>query len=130
MPHLLEVRNAARDNVDAQRNSVVLTEDRFRTGLASKLDVTQARSLLATTEAEIPTLETEREQIVHALSVLLGREPNALQATLAGAASIPGAADPDALAVQIPVGLPSDLLRRRPAAQAFDQIAAWLDSAS
>jgi len=45
MPHLLQVRNAARDNVDAQRNSVLLTEDRFRTELASKLDVTQVRSL-------------------------------------------------------------------------------------
>src|SRR5467141_1754976 len=54
------------------------------------------------------------EQTPHALSVLLGREPNALQGTLAGAAPIPGAANPDALAVQIPVGLPSDLLRRRP----------------
>jgi len=63
MPHLLQVRNAARDNVDAQRTSVVLTEDRFRTGLASKLDVTQAGSLLATTEAEIPTLETGARRI-------------------------------------------------------------------
>jgi len=54
------------------------------------------------------------EQTPHALSVLLGREPNALQGTLAGAAPIPGAANPDALAVQIPVGLPSDLLRHRP----------------
>ena len=102
------------ENLDSQRNSVALTEDRFRTGLVSELDVRQARSLLATTLAEVPSLERAREQSVHALSVLLGGEPNALQATLARGAPIPGGSDPDALAVRIPAGLPADLLRRRP----------------
>lgn len=102
------------ENLDSQRDSVALTEDRFRTGLASELDVRQARSLFATTLAQVPALESEREQTMHALSVLLGREPNALQEMLSRSAPIPGAADPDGLAVRIPVGLPSDLLRRRP----------------
>jgi NodT family efflux transporter outer membrane factor (OMF) lipoprotein len=44
----------------------------------------------------------------------LGREPDALEAQLSDMAPIPGIADPDAIAVQIPAGLPSDLLRRRP----------------
>jgi len=104
----------AAENIDSQRSSVALTEDRFRTGLASELDVRQARSLLATTESAVPVLESQREQTLHALSVLVGREPNALQDDLARPAPIPGAAAPDALAVRIPVGLPSDLLRRRP----------------
>src|SRR5262249_23577182 len=98
----------------SQRDSVVLTEDRLRTGLANELDVRQARSLLATTTADVPTLERQREQAVHALGVLLGREPNALQDMLPQGAPIPGASARDALAVRIPVGLPSDLLRRRP----------------
>lgn len=102
------------ENLDSQRDSVALTENRFHTGLASELDVTQARSLLATTEAEAPALESEREQTMHALSLLLGREPNALQDILSTSAPIPAAAAPDALAVRIPLGLPSDLLRRRP----------------
>jgi outer membrane protein, multidrug efflux system len=104
----------AAENIESQRSSVALTEDRFRTGLASELDVRQARSLLATTESEVPVLERQREQTLHALGVLVGREPNALQDDLARPAPIPGAAAPDALAVRIPVGLPSDLLRRRP----------------
>jgi multidrug efflux system outer membrane protein len=45
---------------------------------------------------------------------LLGREPDALGAQLSDMAPIPGIADPDAIAVRIPAGLPSDLLRRRP----------------
>src|SRR5882724_63148 len=104
----------AAENIENQRSSVALTEDRFRTGLASELDVRQARSLLATTESEVPLLESQREQTLHALSVLVGREPNALQEDLARPAPIPGVTAPDALAVHIPVGLPSDLLRRRP----------------
>ncbi|HEV7733675.1 MAG TPA: efflux transporter outer membrane subunit [Candidatus Binatia bacterium] len=102
------------ENLESQRTSVELTQSRFDSGLASELDVRQARSLLATTEAEVPDLERQREQAVHALSVLLAREPNALRDRLAPNEPIPGAAGPDALAVRIPMGLPSDLLRRRP----------------
>jgi multidrug efflux system outer membrane protein len=104
----------ARENIEDQRASLGLTQDRLRTGIASELDVMQAKSLLASTEAQVPALESQREQRIHALSVLLAREPNALQAELAGDALIPGDSDVDALAVRIPAGLPSDLLRRRP----------------
>src|SRR5207249_10781714 len=65
------------------RSSVALTDDRFGTGLASELDVRQARSLLATTESVVPVLESQREQTLHALGVLVGREPDALQDDLA-----------------------------------------------
>jgi multidrug efflux system outer membrane protein len=102
------------ENLQSQRDSVELTESRFRSGLASELDVRQARSLLATTESEVPDLERQRDQAVHALSVLLAREPTYLRERLAPQVPIPGAATPDALAVRIPLGLPSDLLRRRP----------------
>src|SRR5882724_1768531 len=44
----------ARENIENQRASLGLTEDRFRTGIASELDVTQAKSLLASTEAQVP----------------------------------------------------------------------------
>lgn len=104
----------ANENLDSQRASVELTESRLRSGLASELDVSQARSLLATTEAEVPALESQREQTLHALALLLGREPNGVRELMASSAPIPGAAAPDALAVRIPLGLPSDLLRRRP----------------
>lgn len=104
----------ANENVASQRDSVRLTEDRFRTGIASELDVRQARSLLATTEADVPALESAREQTAHAIAVLLALPPDALHDELAPGAPIPGAANPDALAVRIPIGLPAELLRRRP----------------
>jgi len=70
--------------------------------------VKQAEVLLATTRAQLPTLETALKQTVHQLSVLIGREPGALLDELAATAPVP--APPP----EVPVGLPSELLRRRP----------------
>ncbi|MFN7951576.1 MAG: efflux transporter outer membrane subunit [bacterium] len=110
-----ERRSAIADrNLASQRSSLALTEDRFRAGLAGELDVAQSRALLATTEAARPRLEAERDRALHRLGVLLGRAPEALRGELAVHADIPGASDPEALARRIPVGLPSELLRRRP----------------
>lgn len=101
-------------NVESQRSSLALTEERFRAGLAGELDVTQSRSLLASTEAQRPRLVAERDRAVHRLGVLVGRPPEALRELLAGHGDIPAATDAGALARRVPVGLPSDLLRRRP----------------
>jgi outer membrane protein, multidrug efflux system len=95
-------------NVIAQQEAVDITRARFNAGLTSELDVKQAEVLLATTEADLPTLETSLKQAVHQLSVLIGREPGALLEELAATAPIP-TPPPD-----VPVGLPSELLRRRP----------------
>jgi multidrug efflux system outer membrane protein len=104
----------ARANLRDQNDSLRLAQARFGQGFAPELDVFQARSLLETTQAVVPELESELAQTVHRIGVLLGREPDALQAQLSDMAPIPGIADPDAIAVRIPAGLPSDLLRRRP----------------
>jgi NodT family efflux transporter outer membrane factor (OMF) lipoprotein len=97
-----------------QNDSLKLTQARFEQGYAPELEVYQARSLLETTRAQVPELESELAQTTHRIGVLLGREPDALGAQLSDMAPIPGIADPDAIAVRIPAGLPSDLLRRRP----------------
>src|SRR5260370_19911594 len=104
----------ARANLHDQNDSLKLAQARFEQGFAPELDVFQARSLLETTQAQVPELESELAQTVHRIGVLLGREPDALQAELSDTAPIPGIADPDAIAVRIPAALPSDLLRRRP----------------
>jgi multidrug efflux system outer membrane protein len=104
----------ARENLSDQSDSLKLTQARFDLGYAPELDVFQARSLLENTRAQVPELESELAQTVHRIGVLLGREPDALSAQLSDTAPIPGIADPDSIAVQIPAGLPSDLLRRRP----------------
>jgi NodT family efflux transporter outer membrane factor (OMF) lipoprotein len=97
----------ARQNVEIQKGSLQLAEDRFSRGLATELDVRQARSSLAQTEAAIPPLEADRRQASNRLCILLGMPVGDLASQL-GPGSIP-AAPPD-----VAVGIPADLLRRRP----------------
>jgi NodT family efflux transporter outer membrane factor (OMF) lipoprotein len=98
----------ARENIKAQEQGLAIAQDRFGHGVASDLDVEQAATLLTTTRAVVPALEAAVETSFHRLGVLLGLEPGALIAELSGGQPIP-AAPPS-----VPVGLPSDLLLRRP----------------
>ena len=95
-------------NIAAQRDAVDIARARFHAGLASELDVKEAEALLATTQSHVPTLEESLKQAVHRLGVLIGQEPGALLDELSAAAPIPTPPP------EVPVGLPSDLLRRRP----------------
>jgi NodT family efflux transporter outer membrane factor (OMF) lipoprotein len=110
----IEVRNfqqriaIANKNVAAQQDAADIARSRFNAGLASELEVKQAEAVLATTQSEIPNLETSLKQCIHRLSVLIAQEPGALIAELSSVAPVP--APPP----EVPVGLPSDLLRRRP----------------
>ena len=98
----------ANDNLEAQQRTVDLTRQRFRDGFNSKLDVVNAEAQAATTRAEIPVLETAVRQTIYALGVLLGQPPAALVAELSAAKALP-LTPPD-----VPLGLPAELLRRRP----------------
>lgn len=95
-------------NITAQQDSLTLAEVRQQSGLASMLDVSQAQALLATTKAQLPVYETAAKQAIHALSVLSGRQPEALAARLEQSGQIP-VVTRAALAE-----LPSVLLQRRP----------------
>lgn len=99
------------ENLKAQRETLEVTRRQFEAGLktATELDVARAQALVATTESQIPTLESNLRQTAHALAVLLGKEPNALVRELGDTKPIPSAVIPE-----VPIGLPSDLLRRRP----------------
>ena len=98
----------ARDNIRAQEQSLAIVQNRFTNGLTSDLDVQQASTVLATTRAVVPALETALAASINRLGVLLGQTPEALQIELTTVAPIP-AAPP-----VVPVGLPSELLLRRP----------------
>jgi NodT family efflux transporter outer membrane factor (OMF) lipoprotein len=98
----------ARQNIAAQQDVLNLTRDRYQAGLSGDLDVQEAAALLATTQAQLPPLETGLNQSAYGLGVLLGLSPGALVDELSGDAPIP-AAPPE-----VPAGLPSDLLLRRP----------------
>jgi NodT family efflux transporter outer membrane factor (OMF) lipoprotein len=109
----------AADNIQAQRQGLAITQNRFAHGLATDLDVEEAAALLAETQAEVPTLEAGLQASIHRLGVLLGREPGTLLAELSIQAPIPTSPE------VVPVGLPSDLLLRRPdVRQAERQLAA------
>ena len=98
----------AAENIEAQRQGVAIARDRFTHGLATDLDVEESSTLLAQTQAEVPALEAALQASAHRLGVLLGQEPGALLAELSARAHIPAAPE------VVPVGLPSDLMLRRP----------------
>ena len=98
----------ARQNVVKQREALEIARDRFKGGATSELDVFQAENVLGQTEAAIPQLTAQLQQGENALRVLLGMPPEPLHALLSGSRGIP--APPRSVAV----GIPADLLRRRP----------------
>lgn len=105
----LEERLAfARENVAIQKRSLEIADVRYRNGITTELDVQQAKALLRNTQALVPELAANLMRAKHGLSVLMGMPPGELQALLGGAGKIP------ALPGQVAVGLPADLLRRRP----------------
>ena len=101
------------ETVVAYRRSLELTENRRNGGIATDLDVSQAQTQLATTQAQIPAVQLQRATFLHALAVLCG-EPapafsvNATRGALAAArqALVAGPA--------IPLSVPSALLEHRP----------------
>ncbi len=98
----------ARENVEIQEQTLKIVEARFKYGTVTQLDVEQARTVLLNTQATLPTLETQRRQARDALSVLLGMPPSDLADLLEGPSVIP-VSPPEVI-----VGIPADLLRRRP----------------
>ncbi len=98
----------AQNNLKSQRHTADITHKRLDVGFASALDTANADSDVAMTESQIPVFETAAQQSIYALSVLLAQPPAALLEKLSPAASLP------MVPAKIPVGLPSELLRRRP----------------
>ena len=98
----------ATDNVKTQQDTLALTRRLFAAGLATDLDVARAEAQVATTESTIPQLTAQAHEVMHFLGVLLGEPPMALAQDLAAVGRIP--AGPS----MVEVGIPSDLLLRRP----------------
>jgi multidrug efflux system outer membrane protein len=94
-----------KDNIDLQQKALELTQVRHDGGVASGLDVSEAETLLDTTQAMYIGLGVQRTQFEHALAVLLGKAPAEFSLPEATLNLSPPA---------IPPGLPSDLLERRP----------------
>jgi len=109
----------ARANVQRQRKALAIANDKFHGGTATKLDVYQAENVLGATEATVPQLTIQLQQGLNALRVLLGMAPEPLGFLLArSTAKIPVAPN------RVGVGIPGDLLRRRPDVRAAELRAA------
>jgi NodT family efflux transporter outer membrane factor (OMF) lipoprotein len=98
----------ARENLEVQKESLRIAEARFHGGATSERDVEQARTILFNTQATIPVLEALLRQSKDALSVLIGIPPDNLSDILCGPSGIPVAP------THVALGIPADLLRRRP----------------
>lgn len=117
----LDTRNAqvraavTRDNLATQQETLQISQWRQQAGLASSLEVEQARAAVEQTRAQVPGLESAAVKSAHALAVLTGRPPAELLDRLAATAGLPLARDDVLLAA------PADVLRQRPDIHAAEQ---------
>ena len=95
-------------NINLQQDSLDLTRARSDAGLGTQFDVERQSAQLDSTRAIVPQLEAAEIQTIHRLGVLLGEEPGALLTELTGTKPLP------TIPPAVPVGLPGDLLKRRP----------------
>jgi multidrug efflux system outer membrane protein len=103
------------DTVRTQEDSVKLTQLRLQHGIATTLDVLQARQVLDTANAQIPDLERQIGQTEDAINILLGKYPdNVPRGQPLGIETPDGWTWNESLPPQLPAGLPSELLERRP----------------
>jgi multidrug efflux system outer membrane protein len=105
----------AKETVRTQEDSVKLTEARRQHGVATSLDVLQARQVLDTANAQIPDLERQIGQTEDAINILLGKYPdNVPRGQPLGSETPNGWNWNETLPPRLPTGLPSELLERRP----------------
>jgi len=108
----------AQENVVKQKKAVQIAWDKFRGGTGTKLDVYQSENVLGQTEAAIPQLTIQLKQGMNALRVLLGMAPEPLDNLLGRSTQIP--VPPR----DVVVGIPADIVRRRPDIRAAELAAA------
>jgi NodT family efflux transporter outer membrane factor (OMF) lipoprotein len=98
----------AQESLASQQDTAELTRARRDAGMANDLDLSRALALVAGTRSLVPSFQEDFARACHALDVLMGQPPGAAEAMLTGKAELPPPPP------SVPVGLPSDLLRRRP----------------
>ncbi|MDY7575331.1 efflux transporter outer membrane subunit [Actimicrobium sp. CCI2.3] len=91
--------------IAAYQRSLEIAQNRYEAGVAPKTDLLQAQTQLANAQAELVGLERQRTQLEHAIAVLVGQAPgNFTLVSAPWTATLP----------QVPIGVPSTLLQRRP----------------
>lgn len=95
-------------NLHIAQRSLELTRLQLKEGVATDLEVSEAAAQVAEIQARLAPLQQHSAQLINALSLLLAREPRALQAQLSTPANVPS------YTATVPIGLPSELAERRP----------------
>jgi NodT family efflux transporter outer membrane factor (OMF) lipoprotein len=95
-------------NLASQRHSLALTQERAQAGLTTDLDVANQAAQVQSTQSQLPNLRAQEQTTINAIALLLGEPPDSLDAELGAHAPVPPAPS------IVPVGLPGDILRRRP----------------
>lgn len=108
----------ARENVTLETESLNIADARFKGGTTTQRDVEQAKTVLASTQATIPQLDYQLQQTKNGLCVLLGMPPSDLSKILGEPSGLP------VPPTEVAVGIPADLLARRPDIRAADAQAA------
>jgi multidrug efflux system outer membrane protein len=98
----------AREKVGVDERELVLSDDLFQAGLSFEQDVDLSVASLESDRAEIPVIKTALKKSIYAMAVLLGKQPESMVERFKEKRGIPSGI------AKVPVGLPSDLLRRRP----------------
>ena len=96
------------ETIAAEHELLDLASQRRRAGLSSDIDLVRAAAEASSAEAQLPLLDRQITEDVSQLSRLIARDPGALRAELDAAQPIPP------VPPRVPIGLPSDLARRRP----------------
>ncbi len=104
--NLLELLTITQQTIDAERESLRLVERRAHGGVASAAEALQAKNQLASTEVQVPVLQRSLAQTQNALAFLLGVPPRAIE--------VPANKPVLSVPPDIPAGLPSELIDRRP----------------
>ena len=105
------------ENIGIQRDTLQITRTKNELGSASKLDESQALGVYKGTESSILTLQTYYQQTLNQLSILLGRTPGYVDGIMKETEDLGIPQAPE----EILVGIPADLLRRRPDIRAAEQ---------
>ena len=103
-----EELRVAKAHIESQQYVCKITESRFEAQLASMLDVTQAKVVLYETESTLPNIEANVKTMMNSIALLVGEYPGALNDLLTEDAEMPSYLQ------TVTLGVPQDLLRRRP----------------
>ena len=95
-------------NLKTQRHTATILEQQIGGGLSTSLALANAKAQVDTTESQLPELRIQEKQLIYAISILLGKPPQAMEKQL----SVPRPIPP--VPPVVPIGLPSQLLLRRP----------------